>query len=68
MSTASNKNFRYRTNSLKITNQIFLYIKKNSYFWPISSIWGQKKTFLKNRAVMHNFISVSGTMAKFSEI
>ena len=67
MSTASNKNFRYRTNSLKITDQIFLYLQKN----PIFGLFPQfrdKKNFLKNRAAMHNFISVSGTMAEFCEI
>ena len=67
MSTASNKNFRYRTNSLKFTDQIFLYIQKTLFLAHFLNL-GTKKNFLKNRAVMHNFISVSGTMAKFRQI
>ena len=42
----------------------FFFKLKNSYFLPISPI----KVFPKNRAVMHNFIRVSSTMAKFREI
>ena len=42
----------------------FFFKLKNSYFLPISPI----KVFPKNWAVMHNFIRVSSTMAKFREI
>ena len=57
MSTANNKNSHYRTNSVKINDQFFKKIQK-TYFWPIFPIFGAKKVFPKNQAVMHNFIRV----------
>ena len=51
----------------KLNTKFFFKFKK-PYFWSISPIFLGKKVFPKNRAVMHNFIRVSGTMPKFREI
>ena len=62
-----------KENNIFITEQIsencdqFFQIKKTLFFLPISPISGAK-VFPKNRAVMHSFIEVSSTMAKFREI
>ena len=61
--TANNKNCHYRTHSVKINDQFFFKFEK-PYFWPISSIFGAKKVFPKNWAVMQNFLRVSSTMLK----
>ena len=39
--TTNNKHIHYRTNSVKINDQIFLWIQK-TYFWPTSPIFGAK--------------------------
>ena len=46
----------------------FFFKFKNPYFWHISPMFGAKKVFPKNQAVIQNFIRVSGTMPKFREI
>ena len=52
--TANNRNFHYRTNSVKINDRIFQYIQKNPVFGPFLShfhnFWG-KKIFLGNPAL-----------------
>ena len=48
----TNINFHYRTNSVKINDQIFFKFK-NTYFWPICPILEQKKFFLKILAFSH---------------
>ena len=66
----TNNTFHYRTNSVKINDQIFLQIQKTqflTYLCLISQIFAAKKVFPKNQAVMHNFIGASGTMPKFKE-
>ena len=40
--TVNNKNFYYRTNSVKINDQ-FVFKFKNPYFWLISPIFGAKR-------------------------
>ena len=45
--TANNKNFHYRTNSVKINGKIFQYIQKTC-FWPI---FGAKIFFQENPAL-----------------
>ena len=50
MNTANNKNVHYRTNSVKINDQIFLQIQKTLFwptFGPFPKFWGQKKFFQK---------------------
>ena len=67
-SKANNINFHYRTKSVKINEQIFLWIQK-PYFWPIFQTVGANKVFSKNSSsVTHNFIRVSSTMQKLREI
>ena len=64
----TNNTFHYRTNSVKINDQIFLQIQKTqflTYLCLISQIFAAKKVFPKNQAVMHNFIGASGTTPKF---
>ena len=48
----------------KLMTKFFFKFKK-TFFWPISPIFGAKKVFPKNQAVMHNFMRVSSSMAKF---
>ena len=51
---ANNIHFHYRTNSVKINNKIFQYIKKTlffAHFWPIFPIFGAKNFFLENPAL-----------------
>ena len=50
--TANNKNFHYRTNSVKINDSIFQYIQKTlflTYFWSIFPILEAKIFFWKIR-------------------
>ena len=67
--TANNLNFHYRTNSVKSNDQNFQYIQKKTlflaYFWSIFPVFGAKRFFPKNLAVMRNFILVSNAMPKF---
>ena len=55
----------YRTNSVKVMTKFFFKLK---LFLPISLIFGAKKVFPRNQAVMKNFIRVSSNMAKLREI
>ena len=58
----ANINFHYRSNSVKINDQIFQGIEKNPVFgpfWaPFFKFWGQKKTFLENLALSHTTLNV----------
>ena len=63
--TANNKDFHYRTNSVKIMTNFFF--KLNIFFPHFPNFWS-KNIFPKNWALMHNFIRVSSTMGKFREI
>ena len=69
--TANNKNFHYRTNSLKINDNIFPYIQKTLFLthsWSIFPILGAKTFFSgKSGSVTHNFIWVSSIMPKFGK-
>ena len=65
--TTNSINFHYKTNLVKISDQIFQWIQKpylRSNFASFSQFWGQK-FFPENLAVMLNFIQVSSTMPKF---
>ena len=68
--TANNVNFYYRTNSVKINDQLFLKKFKKTYFWPISPIFAAKSFFFSKNSglVMHKFIRFSSTMPIFREI
>ena len=67
--TASNINFHYRTNIVKINDNIFQYIQKImflAHFCPIFPISEAKKIFSeKSGSATHNFIWVSSSMPKF---
>ena len=52
MNTASNKNFHYRTNSVKINDQIFQQIEKTLVLANLSN-FGGKKFFPKNPGLSH---------------
>ena len=39
----ANINFRYRTNSVKINDKVFQYIKKNPVLAHFPNFWGKKK-------------------------
>ena len=52
--TANNITFHYRTNSVKINDQIFQWIKKTlflTHFWSIFPISGAKNSFPENPAM-----------------
>ena len=51
--TASNINFHYRTNSVKINDQIFQEIQKTPFLEVHSPNFGGKKFFLENPALSH---------------
>ena len=53
MNTVNYKNFLYKTNSVKINDQIFLQIEK-TLFLAISPTSGAKKVFPKNCAFWHH--------------
>ena len=53
---------------MKINDHIFLQIQK-LYFWPISPIFGGKKSLSKKCSYFtHNLLRVTSTMAKFRKI
>ena len=51
----------------KLMTKFFFKFKKH-IFGPFPQFLGQKKFFLKNQVVMHNFIRLSSTLAKSREI
>ena len=67
--TANNRNFHYRTNSIKTNDQILH--SKNLVFGPISvhfpNFGGKTNSSRKSSPVTYNFISVSSTMPKFGK-
>ena len=67
--TASNRNFHYRTNIVKINGNIFQYTQKLlflAHFCLIFPIFEAKKIFSeKSGSATHNFIWVSSSMPKF---
>ena len=69
MNTANNKNFHYRTNSVKTNEQFFFKIQKTLFLVHFPKFffffWGGGGGVPKNQVVMHNFIRVSGIMPKF---
>ena len=62
---ANNIHFSYRTNSVKINDKIFQYIKKKTCFCSIFLIFGAQKLCRKSGSVTHNFIWVSSIIPKF---
>ena len=67
--TGNNMNFHYRSNSVKINDQIFEEIEKNMFLAHFlglfSQFWGKTKFLPKSNSVTHNFIWVSSTMPNF---
>ena len=66
--SANNINLNYRTNSVKINDQIFQKIQKTLFspiFCPSSQCLGQKKFSRKSSSVKLNFVYLSSTMPKF---
>ena len=64
---AKNINFHYRTNLVKINDQIFLKIQKILFLVNFSNFGGKKCFSRKSGSVMHNFMRVSSTMPKVIE-
>ena len=61
---ANNINFHYKTNSAKINDKIFQYIKKTPFLAHFPNFWG-KNFFLENPALSRKTSWVSSIMTKF---
>ena len=69
--TANNKNFHYRTNSVKINDKIFQYIQKTLFLAHFPRFFGQKFFSLENpalsRTTSYGFLALRQNLEKTND-